>query len=104
MSIQIGEVESVKRVIKAWNNGEELSLVKQMFSGSIAGIAAEGHRIRMQAKGKIEPRSVPHYPVFKASIPRNHRHLGNFLSSSNPVLWPGKNFLPDYVKNEKIED
>lgn len=68
VSIQFGVVENMKRMIKAWNKGEELSLVQQMMAGSIAGVAnsivsapAEGHRIRMQVQGKIDPRGDPHY-------------------------------------------
>jgi hypothetical protein len=33
--IQFGVVESIKRVITAWNKGEELSLVQQILAGSI---------------------------------------------------------------------
>ena len=68
VSIQFAVVEYMKRLIKSSNNGQDLSLPQHMIAGSIAGIAnsivstpAEGHRIRMQVQGKVDPRGDPHY-------------------------------------------
>ena len=67
-SIQFGVMEFMKRTIKTWNNGEELRIWQYFLAGSVAGIAnsvistpAEGHRIRMQVQGKVDPRGDPHY-------------------------------------------
>mmetsp|Transcript_32556 Transcript_32556/g.56331 ORF Transcript_32556/g.56331 Transcript_32556/m.56331 type:complete len:294 (+) Transcript_32556:285-1166(+) len=68
VSIQFGVLGIVKKKLKDYNGGAELSLKQVALSGSIAGMAnafvacpVEGFRIRMQVQGRVDSRGDPHY-------------------------------------------
>lgn len=68
VSIQFGVVEMVKRKLREYNHGKDLSLQQVALSGSIAGMAnafvcspVEGFRIRMQVQGRVDARGDPFY-------------------------------------------